>query len=165
MDMELAKRRAVLKIRKERLDAALKQTNSEISQIDEQLLTEFALEGSPGVMSFVGEQAYNITVGKKPKYFAGPDAVGEKANEEDWARACKAMKDSGYGVLVHERFDRGSAKALAKEIKESGREYPPEWEGAIKVTEKDWISVTLASSERKPKKKKADPSEFYKEED
>ena len=47
----------------------------------------------------------------------------------------KALEDSGYGELVHTRYNFHQIAALCKELTENGGKLPAAWDGVIQVEE------------------------------
>lgn len=118
-----------------------------------------ASEGKCGVFDFVvrlrdagllipNEPATTFTVFVGSRIWASPkrdDAERDKATDEEYERACRALEAHGFGEYVQERFNVVSLSSAMKEEVEHGRIEPGDvFDGAITVEEKFTLQARKA---------------------
>lgn len=128
---DLAERRrrfAELTARKKALDADKRKVQRELDDLEGQVLNDYAELGTDSMRTTVDEQRF--TVHLATEVFARPlksgvnDRGDAASTDEDWAAACKALRDVGLGHMVGERFNAQSLGAWVREFRET---HGPNW--------------------------------------
>lgn len=143
--------RAELHTRKQELNTELKDVAERAAELDELLQEDYAELGTNTARAKLPD-GREFTVSLEPELRGSPVKTGindkgeDEATDEDWAKACEAMRAAGWGDLVREQFNSNS---LSKRLRELRDEHGPDWrdelpdefDGAIKVTAGTRVSV------------------------
>lgn len=134
LDAARKRRERIAEIEQEKKthNADLKALNKERAELEEQVRDDYGELGTDTARAVVGDTQYTVYL--TPKLSAGPVKTGEddrgneQATDEDWARACAAMRALGRGDIVREQFNLKQAESFMRELRE---EHGPGWKNAV----------------------------------
>lgn len=121
-----------LTLRKRTLSADLRKTQAELDELEDQVLEDYSELGTDSMRVTLGDRRF--TVHLAPEIYARPlkSGVDEKGDEvsteEDWERACAAVREAGRPDLVAERFNTQSLTGWIRELRE---QHGPGWKEAL----------------------------------
>ncbi len=132
MNQEQLKRYVELEHERRDLDDRLKAVKAETEKLAASLLDQFAEAGMQSA------RVNGLTVYVHRQLWAS-------AVEGNYEAACQALRASGHGEFVQERFNTNQISALAREMDKNGETLPVEWDGPIKVAETFQLRTQKAS--------------------
>lgn len=139
---ERRERFAALTARKRAIEAEKREVQKELDALEALVLDDYAELGTDSMRTVIGEQRY--TVHLATEVFAGPlksgvkDKGDEASTDEDWARACAALRAVGLGHLVGEKFHPGSLGSWVNELRD---EHGPDWRDHVPDTVLDALRI------------------------
>ncbi|HPH11488.1 MAG TPA: hypothetical protein PKW59_11525 [Thermotogota bacterium] len=122
MNTELLKSFIDLNNQKKGLNEELDRVKTNIDELEEKILEEFAEAGISSI------KAFGANVFIAPQLFVSP-------KDGDRPRLIAALKNTGLNEFVQENFNTNTLKAYVKEQRNNGFELPQELEDAMKITE------------------------------
>lgn len=124
-----------LRNRHKELKAELDAIENEIDLIESPLIEHMVAEGVPRLS--IGSH----TIYVRTDTWAGVDRKDGEATDDAYERANSALVASGHESLIKSRFLPQSLTAVVREMRNSGEEFPAEWQGAIRITDKKSLRV------------------------
>lgn len=115
---------------------------------------------------FVEAETHSVTTGGYLVHFQRELQVGvtgEDETDNKYARAAKVLRDTGYGHLVHERFNLVSLKSVIRHeiitddvsFDEGMKAVPDEWRGIINILQTYRLRVKKKTGTAGAKRKEA----------
>lgn len=105
------------------LQREIKEIEGQLRPLEEAILEEMAQEGVPQAKVDVPGMGL-VTVHLQRLIWA-------RCVDEDWERACEALKDAGLGEFVQRRYNTTSFSAYLRELDRAGEPLPEALIGAI----------------------------------
>lgn len=127
MNTERLRRYATLDQERLALRRRVAELAEELRPLEEQILEEIVQEGVP--QAKVETPDGRVTVYLERKIWA-------KCTDEDWPRACAALRDAGLGDFVLERYNTTTFSAYLRELDKAGTPMPEPLVGAIEADER-----------------------------
>ena len=118
--------------RKKEIDTELKEIEREIRFLGPQIVEDM-IDNEMQKLTIDGATVYLRTQLWARATRDDPDS--EYASEFEQERACEALEAAGLGDLVKPRFNVHSLSAEVRRMTKAGEPIPPEFEGAINVTQ------------------------------
>lgn len=125
LDLETLGKYAALDAKRQDLERRAKEVAADLADLEPILLDALASAGVASVK--VGGR----TVYMHTQLWAKLDVKDGEDPAEAKARACQALKVTGFGELVAESYNSQTLSAVMREMTREQKDFPAEWDGVL----------------------------------